>query len=147
MEDNKKKAHAVCDGSTRGGAAHISSHTFAPTPDMIDVCLQVTLAAQCGLTLYHADVSNAFAKAAYPKQMYYRCIDAPFCEWWNSHFPTHKLLSGQAIPILKNLQGHPKAPRQWSVHIHKILVKKIALTTNILMWYSSWGIHYFLASS
>jgi hypothetical protein len=39
MEDNRKKAHAVCDGSTCGGAAHISGHTFAPTPDMIDLCL------------------------------------------------------------------------------------------------------------
>jgi hypothetical protein len=129
MEDNRKKARAVCDGSTRGGAAHISGHTFSPTPDMIDLCLQVTLAAQCGLTLYHADVSNAFAKAACPKQMYYMPLDAPFCEWWNTRFPTHSLLPGQAIPILKNFQGHSEAPSQWSIHIHKILVKKITLTS------------------
>jgi hypothetical protein len=128
MEDNWKKARAVCDGSsTRGGAAHISGHTFAPTPDMIDLRLQVALVAQRGLALYHADVSNTFAEAARPEQMYYMHIDAPFCEWWNARFPTQPLLPGQAIPILKNLQGHPKASRQWSIHIDKILVRKLAL--------------------
>jgi hypothetical protein len=79
--------------------------------------------------LYHADVSNAFAEAARPKQMYYMRIDAPFCEWWNARFPTQPLLPGQAIPILKNLQGHPEAPRQGSIHIDKILVRKLALTS------------------
>jgi hypothetical protein len=139
MEDNQKKARAVCDGSTRSGATHISGHSVAPTPDMIDLRLQVTLAAQRGLTLYHADVSNAFAEAARPKQMYHMRIDAPFHEWWNTRFPTHLLLPGQAIPILKNLQGHPEAPCQWSIHIHKILVKKIAVTstTHVSCLYSS----------
>jgi hypothetical protein len=61
--------------------------------------------------------------------MYYMHIDAPFCEWWNTCFPTQPLLPGQAIPILKNLQGHPKAPRQWFSHIDKILVRKLALTS------------------
>jgi hypothetical protein len=51
MEDNRKKASAICNGSTRGGAAHISGHTFATTPNMIDLRLQVALAAQRGLTL------------------------------------------------------------------------------------------------
>ena len=128
MENNRKKARAVCDCSTRGGAAHISGHTFAPTPDMVDLRLQVALAAQRGFTLYHADVSNAFAEAPRPEQMYYMRVDAPFAEWWNTRFPTNPLLPGQVIPILKNLQGHPKAPRQWSLHIHPILVKKVALT-------------------
>jgi hypothetical protein len=112
MENNRKKARAVCDGPTRGGAAKISGHTFAPTPDMIDLCLQSALAAQCGLILYHADVSNAFADAERPEQMYYMHIDAPFCEWWNTRFSDHPPLPGEAIPIQKNLQGHPEAPCQ-----------------------------------
>jgi hypothetical protein len=66
--------------ASRGGTAHVSGHTFAPTPDMINLHLQVTLAAQRGLLLYHADVSKAFAKAERPKQMYYMKVDAPFCE-------------------------------------------------------------------
>jgi hypothetical protein len=94
---------------------------------MINLRLQIALAAQRGLILYHADVSNAFAKAECPEQMYYMSIDAPFCEWWNTRFPNHPLLPGQAIPIQKNLQGHPEAPRQWSIHIHGILVTKLAL--------------------
>jgi hypothetical protein len=75
MENNRKKAQAVCDGSTRGAAAKISGHTFAPTPDMIDVRLQIALAAQHSLILYHTDVSNAFAEAEHPEQMYYMRIE------------------------------------------------------------------------
>jgi hypothetical protein len=138
MENNRNKARAVCDGFTRGGAAKISGHTFAPTPDMIDLRLQIALAAQRGLILYHADVSNAFAAAERPEQMYYMRIDAPFCEWWNTRFQNHPLLPGQAIPIQKNLQGHLEAPHQWSIHIHDILVTTIALvpTTHAPCLYS-----------
>jgi hypothetical protein len=128
-ENNRKKARAVCDGSTRGGAAKISGHTFAPTPAMIDLPLQeIALAAQRGLLLHHVDdSSNAFAEAECPEQMYYMRIDAPFCEWWNTRHPDHPLLPGQAIPIQKNLQGHPELPPQWSIQIHGILVTKLAL--------------------
>jgi hypothetical protein len=111
-------------GNDSSGWSHvfISGHTFAPTPGMIDLRLQVALAAQRGLKLYHADVSNAFAKAARLEQTYYMRIDAPFCEWWNARFPTQTRLPGQAIPILKNLQEHREAPRLWSIHINNILV-------------------------
>jgi hypothetical protein len=65
-------------------------------------------------------------------------IDAPFCEWWNTRFPDHPLLPGQAIPIQKNLQGCPEAPHQWSIHIHGIIVTKLALvpTTHAPCLYS-----------
>jgi hypothetical protein len=36
-DNNRKKARAVCDGSTRGGQATIAGHTYAPTPDMTDL--------------------------------------------------------------------------------------------------------------
>ncbi len=45
-EDNyRKKARAVCDGSTRGGQAQIYGSTYAPTPDMTDLRLFFGLAA------------------------------------------------------------------------------------------------------
>ena len=47
-------------------------------------------------------------------------IDSQFTDWWlangNPAIPV-----GHVIPILKNLQGHPEAPRQWSKHIDAIL--------------------------
>jgi hypothetical protein len=46
--------------------------------------------------LYHADVSNAFAEATHPEQMYYMHVDTPFCEWWNTRFPNQPILPGQA---------------------------------------------------
>jgi hypothetical protein len=120
-ENNRKKARAVCDGSTRGGASKINGHTFAPTPDMTDFRLQVAIAASLGYTLYCADVSNAFAEAEKPKQLYYMRVDDQYAEWWNSRFPDKPVHKGLVVPILRNLQGHPEAPRQWSIHIDRIL--------------------------
>jgi hypothetical protein len=67
-ENNCKKACAVCDGSTRGNQAVVHGHTFAPTPDMANLRLQLALAAFLGLLMFTADVTNAFAEADCPKQ-------------------------------------------------------------------------------
>jgi hypothetical protein len=49
-------------------------------------------------------------------------IDTPFTDWWLGK--GHPIIPpGYVIPILKNLQGHPEAPRQWSKHIDVILRK------------------------
>ena len=120
-EDNhRKKARAVCDGSTRGGHAQISGQTYAPTPDMTDLRLFFALAALENKLVFGADVSNAFAEAHAPAQVYFMRIDVQFREWWCSkgHLP---IPQGFVVPILKNLQGHPEAPRQWSKHIDTIL--------------------------
>ena len=119
-DNNRKKARAVCDGSTRGGQAMIAGHTYAPTPDMTDLRLFFALAALENKLVFGADVSNAFAEANAPAQEYFMRIDTQFHDWWlakgNPAIPP-----GHVIPILKNLQGHPEAPRQWSKHIDAIL--------------------------
>jgi hypothetical protein len=120
-EDNdRKKARAVCDGSTRGGQATIAGHTYAPTPDMTDLRLFFALSALENKLVFGADVSNAFAEADAPAQVYYMRVDTQFSTWHQSqgHPP---IPSGFVIPINKNLQGHPEAPRQWSRHIDRIL--------------------------
>jgi hypothetical protein len=81
-ENNRKKARAVCDGSTSGGQARVSGHTYAPTPDITDLRLFFALAALENKLVYGADVSNAFAEAAAPPQVYYMCVDTQFHEWW-----------------------------------------------------------------
>jgi hypothetical protein len=45
--------------------------TYAPTPRQIYFRIQMALTANLGVYLWHADVSNAFAEAERPKQMYY----------------------------------------------------------------------------
>jgi hypothetical protein len=128
QENNRKKARAVCDVSTRGGAAHGTGHTYAATPDMIDFLLQLAISALRGYTVYHSDVSNAFAEAGRPEQHNFMQVDTAFRNWWNSRFPASPLMPGQAIPILRNLQGHPEAPRQWSKHIDGILCNNLHFT-------------------
>ena len=115
-----KKAHAVCDGSTCGGHAQIIGQTYAPTPDMTDLRLFFALAALENKLVFGADVSNAFAEAHAPAQVYFLRIDVQFREWW-SRKGQLPIPQGHVVPILKNLQGHPEAPRQWSKHIGTIL--------------------------
>jgi hypothetical protein len=120
-EDNRKKARAgVCDGSTRGGQARVQGQTYAPTPDMTDLRLFLALAFLENKLVFGADVSNAFAEADAPEQAYSMRVDDQFREWWASK-GRDPIPAGYVIPILKNLQGHPEAPRQWSRHIDAIL--------------------------
>jgi hypothetical protein len=82
-DNNRKKARAVCDGSTCGGQAMIAGHTYAPTPDMTDLCMFFApLAALENKLVFGTDVSNAFAEASAPEQDYYMRIDTPFTDWW-----------------------------------------------------------------
>ena len=119
-ENSRKKARAVCDGSTRGGQAQVLGQTYAPTPDMTDLRLFFALAALENKLVYGADVSNAFAEAAAPEQVYFMRIDVQFCNWWASK-GRPPIPTGHVLPIHKNLQGHPEAPCQWSCHIDAIL--------------------------
>jgi hypothetical protein len=51
--------------------------------------------------------------------------DAQFCDWWENCLGNPPLPRGYAIPILRNLQGHPEAPRLWHKHINGILLDKL----------------------
>jgi hypothetical protein len=121
-ENNRKKVRVVCDGSTRGGQTMIHGDTYAPTPQQIDVCIQIALATTLGVFLFHADVSNAFAEADRPKQMYHMRCDSVFREWWKNRHPDTPLPPDAVTPVLKNLQGHPEGPRLWGIKCHSVLI-------------------------
>jgi hypothetical protein len=72
--------------------------------------------------LWHADVSNAFAEADPPKQMYYMRCDSVFREWWNDIHPDTPLPPDAVTPVNKNLQGHPEGPRLWGIQCHSVLL-------------------------
>jgi hypothetical protein len=121
-ENNRKKVRGVCDGSTRGGQTMIHGATYAPTPQQIDFRIQIALATTLGMFLFHADVSNAFAEADRPKQMYYMRCDSVFREWWKNRHPDTPLPPDAVTPVLKNLQGHPEGPRLWGIKCHSVLI-------------------------
>jgi hypothetical protein len=56
----------------------IHGATYAPTPQQIDFRLQIALAATLGMYIWYADVTNAFAEAERPEQMYYMHCDRVF---------------------------------------------------------------------
>jgi hypothetical protein len=108
IENDLKKARAVCDSSTHGSQSQVQGQTYVPTPDMTDLCLFFALTALEGKLVFGADASNAFAEADVPTQSYSMCVGV-FREWWaNKGRPP--IPAGYIIPILKNLQGHPEAP-------------------------------------
>ena len=71
------------------------------------------------------DVSNAFAEAPPPKDHFYMEVDDQFYEWWVYHLKRPPIPKGYVIPILRNLQGHPEAPRLWHKHINNILINDL----------------------
>ena len=70
-------------------------------------------------------MSNAFAKAPAPKEPFYMVVDEQFRDWWENCLEKPPIPHGWVIPILKNLQGHPEAPRLWHKHIDGILISKM----------------------
>uniref|UniRef100_A0A7S1VQI3 Reverse transcriptase Ty1/copia-type domain-containing protein n=1 Tax=Grammatophora oceanica TaxID=210454 RepID=A0A7S1VQI3_9STRA len=119
-EGIRYKARAVCDGSSRGGQAQIHGATYAPTPDLTDFRIFVALCSMENKYIFGSDVSNAFAEAPRCRQQYYMRVDTQFRSWWKAK-GRGDIPSGYVIPVNKNLQGHPEAPRQFHLHIDKIL--------------------------
>jgi hypothetical protein len=72
--------------------------------------------------LWHADVTNAFAEAERPEQMYYMHCDRGFCDWWAERNRNIPLPPDAVVPVLRNLQGHPEGPRLWSVRSHGVRI-------------------------
>jgi hypothetical protein len=65
--DDRKKACCVYNGSTHLGMACILDETYANCVDQTSSCLFYAVSAAENLSIFGADVSNAFAKAPPPK--------------------------------------------------------------------------------
>ncbi len=119
--DGRKKAHCVCDGSTRSGMVRILAETYANCVDQTSARLFYAVAAAENLLVFGADVSNAFAEAPPPKQGFFIRPDRAFNEWWVHHKKLPPIPPGHVIPILSAMQGHPESPRLWEKHADEIL--------------------------
>jgi hypothetical protein len=87
---------------------------------MVDFCLFIALCATRNKFIYGADVTNAFSEAKRCDQIFYMHIDDVYRDWWHSKGQP-PIPDGYVLPVLKNLQGHPEAPRQWALHVNALL--------------------------
>jgi hypothetical protein len=109
-KNNRKKVRGVCNVSTHGGKTMVHGATYAPTPQQIYFCLHIALSVLLSMYLRNAGVTNAFAEAERPEQMYCMRCDQVFKDRWKTQYPDIQL-HPDAVPVLKNLQGHPEGPR------------------------------------
>ncbi len=82
------------------------------------------------MLVYGADISNAFAEAPPPKQVFFIYPDRAFHNWWVNIKGKPPIPDGHVIPVLAAMQGHPESPRLWVKHIDRIL-HDIGLTPTI----------------
>lgn len=121
----KAKARGTCNGGPRYGKVVTLAETFAACLEQPAHRLAWALTAACNHIALGCDVANAFAEADAPEEPFYMEVDDQFNTWWTQHLGKPPIPQGYVIPILKNLQGHPEAPRLWSKHIDDIIQNKL----------------------
>ena len=117
-----KKARMVCNGHPRQKGTVTIGHTYANSLDAASERLFWAIAAQEGLLVIGADVSNAFAEAPPPQAPLYLYIDEAYRDWWLQHLSRPPIPKEYTVVRVHNaIQGHPEAPRLWEKHIDQIL--------------------------
>jgi hypothetical protein len=81
---------------------------YAQITQQIDLCIKMSLTSDFGMYSWHTNVSNAFAEAEHPTQIYYMRCDAVFRDWWKRTHPDIPLPQDVIVPVLNNLQVHPE---------------------------------------
>ena len=115
------KSRGTCNGGQRYGKVVTLEETYAACLEQPAHRLTWAISAGLNYISIGCDVGNAFAEANGPKEVFYMLVDDQFQEWWTKHLGREPIPNGYVIPIYKNLQGHPEAPRLWSKHIDHIL--------------------------
>jgi hypothetical protein len=128
--DGRKKARCVCDRSTRSGLFQVLDEMYTNCVDQTSLQLFYAVAASENLLVFGADVSNAFAEAPPMKQGFYIRPDKAFNNWWVQHKKRTLIPTGQVIPVLSAMQGHPESPRLWEKHANAIL-QELGLTPTV----------------
>jgi hypothetical protein len=126
--DSREKARCMCDGSTRSGSVQVLDETYANCVNQTSSQLFYAVAAAENLLVFGADVSNAFAEAPPPKQGFY--IHPDIKDWWVQHKKCTPIPTGQVIPVLSAMQGHPESLRLWEKHANAIL-RELGLTPTV----------------
>jgi hypothetical protein len=111
--DGQKKAHCVCNGSSRSGQVRVLDHTYANCINRTGSRIFYAISVAENMLLYGVDVSNAFAEAPPPKQGFFIYPDMAFHDWWVNKKGKTPIPNGHVIPVLSAMQGHPESPRLW----------------------------------
>jgi len=123
--DGTKKSRMVAHMNARIRNTITLGHTYTSSLDTTSERLFWAIAAQEGLVVVGADVSNAFAEAPPPDDPLYLYIDEAYREWWTEHLKLPPIPSPcQAVRVHNAIQGHPESPRLWEKHIHHILIQE-----------------------
>ena len=123
--EDVEKSRGTCNGGTRFGKVVTLAETYAACIVQPANRLTWSLIAALNYVGLGCDVSNAFAEAPAPKEPLYMVVDDQVRDWWENCLGKPPIPQGWVIPILKNLQGHPEAPRLWHKHINGILIMKM----------------------
>jgi hypothetical protein len=133
------KSRGTCNGRPRPrhGKVITIAETYAACVEQPAHRLMWALIAALNLISLGIDVGNAFVEAPPPKEPFFMQVDAQFCEWWIQCLGHSPIPEGYVIPILKNLQGHPKGPQLWDNHIRGIICNSLgfAMTTHEQCFY------------
>jgi hypothetical protein len=124
LEDNAK-SRGTCNGGSRHGKVVTLAETYAACVEQPIHRLAWAITAGINYISIGCDVSNAFAEAPPPSIPFFMEVDAQFLDWWVNCLGNKPIPIGWVIPILRNLQGHPEAPRLWHKHINNILVNEL----------------------
>lgn len=119
------KSRGTCNGGSRHGKVITLAETYAACVEQPIHRLSWAITAALNHISLGCDVSNAFAEAPPPKIPFFMEVDEQFLDWWVNSLGNDPIPIGWVIPILRNLQGHPEAPRLWHKHINGILVNDL----------------------
>jgi hypothetical protein len=120
--EDVEKSRGTCNGGSRHGKIVTLAETYAACVEQPAHRMVWAIIAGLNYIGLGCDVSNAFAEAPPPKKPYFMVIDQQFRDWWDNKLKLPAIPYGYVLPVLKNLQGHPEAPRLWHLHIQAILL-------------------------
>ena len=125
--DGTKKSRCCCNGNPGRKGSITLALTYAACVEQPAQRIYWAIVATEGYIAIGADASNAFAEAPPPKAPLYVMVDRPYREWWKET-KGEDIPKGSVLRVQHAIQGHPEAPRLWSVFIDEIIQTKIKLT-------------------
>ena len=121
-----KKSRCCCNGNPGRKGSITLAQTYAACVEQPAQRIYWAIVATEGYIAIGADASNAFAEAPPPKAPLYVMVDRPFREWWKEK-KGENIPKGYVLRVKHAIQGHPEAPRLWSIFIDNIIQDKIQL--------------------
>ena len=120
-----RRSRLCCNGSKSSAPQlHAVASTWSSCVELPIQRLFLALCAKHGLSIYGADVTDAYAHSPAPDTATYLTIDDAYSEWYLKRFG--KVLNKRwVLPIRHSLQGHPESGKMWMRMIDQVLIKEM----------------------